>query len=689
MSEDKTVAGASKLSLSEEMHLGFLESMSKTNTEKIVKETLEGLSEDTGDSDSYDVDSGGEDSEDRPWRPSHSNFGKSTIKQSHLENMRGRYFRDISMVRADDGEKTTPTLEDNEVVIFRSFLKAGLRFPLSRFVVEVLKIYQIYLHQLTPEVVIRLGIFVWAVRSQGLEPSAKSFCNIHELVYETKPWGKEQYHNNFGCYSFGARSGSSCPVPTFRKRWPGEWMKEWFYVKNDLKVREDIKDIIMRPIWQRFGLQKPKVEMDEAAEECQRAFGVVCPFIGTRDLMQEHIAFRVWPLVDSWEMPKEAVKETDEGGLIRLKYTFKYGDKFVEPDDDWLKSIENVSDELLGAYTKAENTALSAAFGGRKKKRLNRVFDAIGFIYPDYYYPMRGQKRKNTSSAKDTASAASEEPVPKRKKVKVLTHPPRCIEPAVVPEFIGEASSATKARELTTAPKSEEMAEAPAIEKTGKERSEERKTLDVLSPSSKVEAAKSQKGPAATPKRKRMVNVLDVLETIKSSSITPKKTVEVSTKAFDAEASRQQFETEAGPSESTKIQPLEVEKISKASLETEKIKMTEPILIEEIDTGAPEASSKIHDYIVRHASGKKLSEEEIFEANHYARELKYPKGAVVFNGTDEDDFLYCLPDNKELSVCREMARSMGFAKLEAGLCAMTKEDLTDSLAYNSLKVRKL
>jgi hypothetical protein len=80
MSEDKTATGASKLSLSEEMHLGFLESMSKTNTEKIVKETLEGLSEDTGDSDSYDVDSGGEDSEDRPWRPSHSNFGKSTIK---------------------------------------------------------------------------------------------------------------------------------------------------------------------------------------------------------------------------------------------------------------------------------------------------------------------------------------------------------------------------------------------------------------------------------------------------------------------------------------------------------------------------------------------------------------------------------------------------------------------------------
>jgi hypothetical protein len=115
----------------------------------------------------------------------------------------------------------------------------------------------------------------------------------------------------------------------------------------------------------------------------------------------------------------------------------------------------------------------------------------------------------------------------------------------------------------------------------------------------------------------------------------------------------------------------------------------EQILPEKAATPTPEAPSEVLDYIIRHASGKRLSEEEIFEAKHCARELKYPKGALVFNGTDEDDFLYCLPDNKELSVCREMARSMGFPKLEAGLCAMTKDDLADSLAYNSLKVQKL
>jgi hypothetical protein len=58
----------------------------------------------------------------------------------------------------------------------------------------------------------------------------------------------------------------------------------------------------------------------------------------------------------------------------------------------------------------------------------------------------------------------------------------------------------------------------------------------------------------------------------------------------------------------------------------------------------------------------------------------------VYGGNDEDDFLYCLPDNKELHVCREMMINMGYPKLELGMSAMSKDQLADSLAYNSLKV---
>jgi hypothetical protein len=119
-------------------------------------------------------------------------------------------------------------------------------------------------------------------------------------------------------------------------------------------------------------------------------------------------------------MPKETINNPHEGDLVRLKYTFRFGNQLDEPDDDWLKSVEATSDELLGSYSKTKDNALSAAFGSRKKKRINRVFDAIGFMYPDYRYPLRGQKRKGATSSKDDASATPSEPTPKRKKVKSL-----------------------------------------------------------------------------------------------------------------------------------------------------------------------------------------------------------------------------------------------------------------------------
>jgi hypothetical protein len=198
--------------------------MEKTNTEKITNEILAGLSKDSDDSENFDVESGNEDVEDRSWRPSHTIFGKTSIKQSQIDATKGRYFRDMSIVRAG-GDSAAPTPEEDEVVVYRSFMKAGLRFPLSKFLVEVLKTFEIFLHQITPEAIIRMGVFVWAVRSQGLEPSAKCFCNMHELLYKTKATGKEQYHNNFGYYGFVPRYDVSCPIPTFRKGGPGPGMR--------------------------------------------------------------------------------------------------------------------------------------------------------------------------------------------------------------------------------------------------------------------------------------------------------------------------------------------------------------------------------------------------------------------------------------------------------------------------------
>jgi hypothetical protein len=151
--------------------------------------------------------------------------------------------------------------------------------------------------------------------------------------------------------------------------------------------------------------------------------------------------------------------------LCKHSLHFPVGSTYPEkqvptPNDDWLKCIEATSDELLGAYSKAKDNALSAAFGGRGKKRLNRVFDAIGFVYPDYHYSIRGQGKKRKTAASATPAE------PKSKKVKVLTHGSRYIEPAVVPEFGEGTSSAAEARQ--TAPIVQSIEESTIVPKVSK-----------------------------------------------------------------------------------------------------------------------------------------------------------------------------------------------------------------------------
>jgi hypothetical protein len=206
----------------------------------------------------------------------------------------------------------------------------------------------------------------------------------------------------------------------------------------------------------------------------------------------------------------------------------------------------------------------------------------------------------------------------------------------------------------------------------------------VLSPPTEATLSKVQKAFAATPKRRRMANVLDaVLETTKVLSPaatkkvaeTTKMQVEAKTRQAETEAAQAQTEVEAGPSAPTEMEPADP-----------KEKTTEWISSEKIEAPAPEALNKSTDYIIRHASGKELSKEEMLEARHYAQKLKYLKGVLVFNGSSEEGFLYCLSDNKEISVSWEISKRIGFSKLEDGLSILSKDELADSLAYNSIKV---
>jgi hypothetical protein len=150
-------------------------------------------------------------------------------------------------------------------------------------------------------------------------------------------------------------------------------------------------------------------------------FRVVAEHISTRDLVQDYLANKVFPTLSEWSMPTlKGTRKKNE--LVRLPYRFKFEKQFKEPCQEWLEMIETMCNEMLGNYTKKEDQLMTAAFGTRPKRRLNRVMDALNFEYPDYERLNKGtegQKRKRIVSVLSRQAArmvkADEEALKKRK----------------------------------------------------------------------------------------------------------------------------------------------------------------------------------------------------------------------------------------------------------------------------------
>jgi hypothetical protein len=118
----------------------------------------------TEQADIEEVDAGEEeiDYSIMPSKPSHLEFGKSTVSEADMPMMtKLGYFGEAEkkLIRFG-GEEITPKPESAEVVVFRSFFKAGLRFPLHEMIADVLENFEIYLHQLTPNAIVRLSVFI-------------------------------------------------------------------------------------------------------------------------------------------------------------------------------------------------------------------------------------------------------------------------------------------------------------------------------------------------------------------------------------------------------------------------------------------------------------------------------------------------------------------------------------------------
>jgi hypothetical protein len=130
---------------------------------------------------------------------------------------------------------------------------------------------------------------------------------------------------------------------------------------------------------------------------------------------------------------------------------------------------------------------------------------------------------------------------------------------------------------------------------------------EILSPPAEAELPKVAKAPATTPKRRRMASMLDaVMETTRALTPAPAKKV--------VEAVTARAETEAGPSVPVEAEPVATEQRAKKEFPNTSMAVEKDVA-EKTKSPALEAPSEDLDFIVRHASGKRLSEEEMQKPN--------------------------------------------------------------------------
>jgi hypothetical protein len=243
-----------------------------------------------------------------PTKPSHVEFGRSIINAEDLILMKKLgYFgeNDDELIRFAR-EEIIPEPKEDEVVVFKSFFRVRLRFPLYEMIGEVLKKFEIYLHQLTSNAIVRLSVYIWALRSQGKSANAKGFCRVLKLHYQMKA-RSDDLHKNFGCYNFAYRKDTKAPVIGYHTKWPTGWTSEWFYIKGDEKKREKFMSMVMSPLRLNFSMTRPLCNM-HLGSPCQLAeveFRVIAEHISTRDLVQEYLANRTFLTSGGWGMSKK------------------------------------------------------------------------------------------------------------------------------------------------------------------------------------------------------------------------------------------------------------------------------------------------------------------------------------------------------------------------------------------------
>ena len=97
--------------------------------------------------------------------PTTTVLGLSKMMPSLLDDLVSRGVVYANDVRPPPKGETSARPRSDEVVVFHDLFTAGLRLPLDPVVVDIFRLFGVYLHQMTPMSILRLSLYMWLAKT--------------------------------------------------------------------------------------------------------------------------------------------------------------------------------------------------------------------------------------------------------------------------------------------------------------------------------------------------------------------------------------------------------------------------------------------------------------------------------------------------------------------------------------------
>jgi hypothetical protein len=231
-------------------------------------------------------------------------FGEFNVTTNMIREYEAAGFFPSGNGRAPLDEQTPP--EDGEVVVFHDFFTCGLRFPCDLVVPAILDAFSVKIHPLLPTSFLEMSKFIWIMKTFGCNLSADAFASFFELVIVPdviKVDDGQFYEAHYACCTFNTRRQNTRRgitriqiAPCCKTNLTDDWSSYWFYVKADMSKIPGYEEPA-HPIEALAAVNTAEYNHRAVGiRSCENPFHLASTILGGRDIVEEFVAARIWPI---------------------------------------------------------------------------------------------------------------------------------------------------------------------------------------------------------------------------------------------------------------------------------------------------------------------------------------------------------------------------------------------------------